>query len=156
MNARIEVMIASRELEERPADDGEVLGLWRKAVATEADSRVAGLGAGSAFVLAYQGALLAATAVVRAAGYRVRETPKGHHWLTFAALAALGVERLSESGRRLNELRLGRHDALYDWRSETDAATLAELRAVTGRLFPAAREWLRARRPALAEALAPP
>jgi hypothetical protein len=89
MNPRLQVMLDSRQIEAAAAGDDEVRGMWSKAVRSLHSSRVEGLDTDSTFTLAYQGALQAATAVVRAAGFRVRGD--GHHHHTFAAVAALGL-----------------------------------------------------------------
>lgn len=153
MNARLRMMIESREIEELAADDAEVLGMWSKAVQSDRDSRIPQLTPGSAFTLAYQAALQAATAVIRASGYRVRETPKGHHRLTFMALSALEAPGLSGAGRHMNELRQGRHEAVYDWESSGETERLEELRTVLHALLPAARDHLCSQRPHLASVL---
>lgn len=155
MNARLRMMVESRELEETAADEEEILGLWSKAVRSYRDSRIPQLGAGSAFTLAYQAGLQAATATVRAAGYRVRESPKGHHRLTFMALSALEIPHLSASGRRMNELRQARHEAVYDWESSATEEQLEELRAVLPHVMSAVHDHLRAGHPRIAARLLP-
>lgn len=123
MNFRIQVMLDSRQLEAQPAEDTEVGGMWAKAVRTLRSSEVEGLDPDSAFTLAYQAVLQASTAVIRAAGYRVRG--EAHHHHTFAAVAALGLGDLSEAARDLNVIRQKRHGAVYDWETETGETDLA-------------------------------
>jgi hypothetical protein len=147
MNPRIQVMLDSRQIEAVPADDPEVQGMWRKAVRSVASSGVAGLDADSAFTLAYQGALQAATAIVRAAGYRVRG--EGHHHHTFAAAAALDLGDVSDAARELNIIRQQRHGAVYDWAAATRDQDLAALRSVATRLVEHGRRWLSVQRPQL-------
>jgi hypothetical protein len=86
MNARLQVMLESRQLEALAAPDAEVLGMWAKAVRSFHSSTLAGLDGDASFTLAYQAALQLATALVRAAGYRTRG--EAHHHHTFAAVAA--------------------------------------------------------------------
>lgn len=117
MNPRLQVMLDSRQIAAEPATDAEVQGMWAKAVRSFHSSGVAGLDADSAFTLAYQGALQAATAIVRAAGYRV--LGEGHHHHTFAAVAAMSLGDLSEAARDLNIIRQQRHGAIYDWETAT-------------------------------------
>jgi hypothetical protein len=154
VNARIQVMLESRQIEERPADDPEVEGMWAKAVRTLHSSRLPGLDADAAFTLAYQAALQASTAVLRAAGYRVRG--EGHHHHTFAAVAALGLGALSDAARDLNVIRLGRHAAVYDWEARTGEKELERLRTACGILFSEAHRWLGAQRPQIAASLIAP
>lgn len=156
MNARLRMMVESRELEEAAAEDVEVLGTWRRAVQSLRDATIPGLSAESAYTLAYQAGLQGATAVLRAAGYRVRETPRGHHRLTFLGLAALQLPGLSEMGRRLNETRLGRHEAVYGWEESVGPERLRELLSVVEPLLSTAFEHLRSTRPEIAEDLPAP
>lgn len=113
-----------------------------------------GLGGDAALSLVYQAALQAATAVVRAAGYRVRGS--GHHHHTFAAVAALGLGDVSGAARALDRARQMRHDAVYGWQTRTTAQDLAAVRSDTARLFAGARGWLTAERPGLGASLAEP
>jgi hypothetical protein len=154
MNPRIQVMLDSRQLEAQPAEDAEIAGMWTKAVRTLRSSGVEGLDPDSAFTLAYQAALQACTAVVRAAGYRVRG--QGHHHHTFAAVAALGLGELADAARELNVIRQGRHDAVYDWDAGTEAEDLEAIGAAGSLLFGEAFRWLRAERPRLAGSLPSP
>jgi hypothetical protein len=154
MNPRIQVMLDSRQLETQVAEDAEVGGMWAKAVRTLRSSEVPGLDPDSAFTLAYQAALQGSTAVIRAAGYRVRG--EGHHHHTFAAVAALGLGELSEAARDPNVIRQKRHGAVYDWEAETGKADLTTLRSASGRLFSEASRWLGTERPRLAASLFPP
>jgi hypothetical protein len=147
MNPRIQVMLDSRQIDAVPADDAEVRGMWGKAARSLQSSAIAGLDTDSAFTLAYQGALQAATAIVRAAGYRVHG--EGHHHHTFAAVAALGLGDLSEAARELNVIRQQRHGAVYDWETATRDHELAALRSAAARLFERGRQWLAAQRPQL-------
>jgi hypothetical protein len=147
MNARIQVMLESRQPEELVADDAEVLGMWTKAARTLRSSAVPGLDGEAAFTLTYQAALQLATALIRAAGYRTRG--EAHHHHTFAAVAALGLGALSEAARDLNVIRQRRHSAVYDWEGEITERELAAIRAATLRLAASGREWLGGVRPAL-------
>ena len=51
MNPRIQIMLDSRQLEESAAEEGEVEGLWRKAVQTRTSSMVPGLDPNARFTL---------------------------------------------------------------------------------------------------------
>ena len=123
--------------------------MWGKATRTARTALVRALDddPDARFTLLYQAALQAATAVVRAAGYRVRGDH--NHQITFAALAALGSGDLAEAARDLNVIRQGRHAAVYDWQGTTQANQLLELRAATALLLREAHAWLRAQRPSL-------
>jgi hypothetical protein len=145
MNPRLQVMIDSRHIDAAPADDAEVQGMWRKAERSLQSSAVTALDPDSAFTLAYQGALQACTAIIRAAGYRTHG--EGHHHHTFAAAAALDLGEISSAARDLNVIRQQRHGAVYDWEAVTRDQDLAALRSAAARLFEHGRRWLRTQRP---------
>jgi hypothetical protein len=147
MNPRLQVMLDSRQIEAAAAGDDEVRGMWSKAVRSLHSSRVEGLDTDSTFTLAYQGALQAATAVVRAAGFRVRGD--GHHHHTFAAVAALGLGEISDAARDLNVIRQRRHGAIYDWETSVQEKELASLQSAADRLIEYGRVWLTEQRPRL-------
>ncbi|HEX5726532.1 MAG TPA: hypothetical protein VFX98_13745 [Longimicrobiaceae bacterium] len=157
MNRRIRVMVEdSRELEELPADDAEILGIWGKAVRSFRDSRLEGLGAESVLVLSYQAGLQVATTVLRAAELRVKDTPKGHHRIAYEGLTALEIPDLSQLGRRLNALRPARHNAIYDWEHGRNPEDAAEVIDIVGQMLPLAHAWLCSQRPNLAATLERP
>ena len=112
MNARIRILLDSRDIEELTAPDVEIAGMWSKAIRTYHSAAVPGLenDLDARFTLFYQSALQGATAVVRAAGYRVRSDH--NHRITFTTLAALDAGDLSEVARDLNGMRQGRHAAV--------------------------------------------
>lgn len=150
MNARIQAMVDSRELEPLPAEDREVAARWRKAVQTYADSQK-DLSPDSVITLRYQAGLQAATAILRAAGYRVRMSATGHHRLTFEALRALGIDNLSPLGREMNDLRRRRHHAIYEWDDESAAGMEPErLDEIVSRILQLGYDWLRNQRPSIA------
>lgn len=156
MNARIRILLDSRDIEELAAEDAEILGMWGKAIRTYRSAGVPGLedDLDARFTLLYQSALQGATAVVRAAGYRVRGDH--NHQITFATVAALGASDLSEAARDLNVVRQGRHAAVYDWEAMTTREQLADLQSATAALLREAFAWLSIQRPSLAAALAAP
>lgn len=156
MNARIRIMLDGRDIEELAAPDGEVLGMWGKAIRTHRSAALPGLeeDPDARFTLLYQSALQAATAVVRAAGYRVRGDH--NHQITFAAVAALGSPILSEAARDLSVIRQGRHAAIYDWEATTEASQLLDLQRATGSLLREAQAFLLTLRPSLAAGLQTP
>lgn len=127
--------------------------MWHKAVRSFSSSMLPGLDADAAFTLLYQGTLQASTAIVRAAGYRVRGD--GHHHHTFAAVAAHGLGEASEAARDRNVIRQQRHGAVYDWERTTDDHALAALRDAAQRLFSAGAASLAAFRPHLTLVPAP-
>jgi len=154
MTERIELMLKSRHIEALSASDEEVGKIWEKAVATLKSSRVAALDLDAALSLAYQAALQAATAVVRAAGYRVRGG--AHHQHTFEAVVALEVASLSKPARDLTAMRKKRHDAVYEWDARTEEEDVTRMRSAADRLFAEAQRWLSVQRPQIAASLPVP
>jgi hypothetical protein len=154
MNSRIRIMLDSREIEEFAAADNEIEGMWRKATRTvqSAAARELDNDLDSRFTLMYQSALQGSTAVIRAAGYRVRGND--NHRVTFAAVAALSLGDLSEAARELNIIRQSRHAAVYDWESTTGPGEIRKLRDATIRLLRGADAWLRGQPGAYADGLA--
>ncbi len=71
----------------------------------------------------------------------------GHHHNTFYAVAALDIAGVPELAEEMQGLRLGRHDALYDWESEVDVDALVRLREVASALLDSGSGWLSERRP---------
>lgn len=147
---RIDRLIEARSLEEVEADDAEVAAIWASALREWGDGGVQGLSVAGAFTHVYQAAFRAATATVRAAGFRSRAAVGGHHYVTFYALAALGgpeVERLADT---MQNVRGGRHTALYGDEEELDARDLATARAVVAALLDEVHGALLTSRPSLA------
>lgn len=151
MNARLRIMVDSRELEDAEAPDREVVARWRKAVETYRDAGK-DLGADSRLTLYYQAGLQAATALIRAAGFRVLGSD--HHRHTFEAVRALDAGELSRVAREMNAFRRARHQVIYDWddtpsEAPDDAADLESLASNVGRMLELGCAWLTEARPAL-------
>jgi hypothetical protein len=158
MNARLQIMVDSHELEEAKAPDREVAARWRKAVKTYRDAGK-DLGADSRLTLYYQAGLQAATALVRAAGFRVLGAD--HHRHTFEAVRALDAGELSRVAREMNAFRRARHQAVYDWddappEAPDDAAALEALAGNVGRMLELGYAWLAEAQPALSGEIEPP
>lgn len=148
-------MLDIRELEELPAADEEIAGMWRKATKTlrSAAARDLDVDLDSRFTLVYRSALQASTSVVRAAGYRVRGDD--NHRVIFAAVAALGLGDLSDAAPELNIVRQNRHAAVYDWESTIGPREIERLKDATIRLLRGADSWLRDQPRTYADGLAP-
>jgi hypothetical protein len=152
MTDRIAILVESRRIEALPAADDEVASSWDKALRSMRSSQAPVLEVEPAFTLAYQAALQAGAAVLRAAGYRA--IGRDHHHSIFAGVAALEAGELSRCARAVDAMRAERHEAVYASGVVIDAAQLSRMKEVASRLFAAAHAWLREARPALA--LAPP
>lgn len=146
---RIDRLLEARSLDEMPADDVEVAAIWSAALREWADSTVPGLSTAGAFIHVYQAAFRAASALVRSAGYRVRGAVGGHHYVTFHAVAALGNEDLERVADTLQNIRGGRHTALYGDEDELEPEDLAIARRHVSHLLALVHRALTTARPGL-------
>jgi hypothetical protein len=112
-----------------------------------------GLSVPGAFTHVYQAGLRAASAMLRAAGYRVRGAVGGHHHLTFHAAGALGDSALEAIADAMQNLRGGRHTALYGDEEELEPEDLEHARSPVWQLFRAIHGWLIDDRPSLSDRL---
>ena len=143
--AKLQRLLDSRQLETIDAPDADVAALWQKAVASARDARREGLSSDNQYVLGYQALLQMATAILAAAGYRTRGA-QGHHANTFYAVAALGIDMLSDIDLRTERIRQMRKLSAYEPRSPT-SEQISRLRELLAESLPAARNWLSATRP---------
>jgi hypothetical protein len=154
MSPKLQRLLADRDLVEIPAPDDEVAGFWKKALRAYRDSLLPGLSPAGAFNAAYESALDAATALVRAAGYRVKASSR-HHWATFYAVQGIGDEALEDFAYELDAVRGQRHENVYEADEDEDLAERRRdgLHAILAGFLPAARDWLVFHRPALLDRL---
>ena len=153
---RIERLIEARSLEAVPAEDAEVAAIWTSALREWSDASVAGLSVAGAFTHVYQAGLRAASAMLRAAGYRVRGAVGGHHHITFYAAGALGGDALERNADAMQNIRGGRHTALYGDEEELEPEDLDHARTQVSQLLNAIHQWLLSERPGLAGRLSTP
>lgn len=154
---RIGRLLEARSLEQVPADDSEVAAIWAAALREWSDASVPGLSVAGAFTHVYQAAFRAATALLRAAGYRIRGAVGGHHQATFYAVAALGDDELERIADAIQAIRGGRHTALYRDDEELEPQDLMSARNQVSRLLWTVHHWLGINRPSLADRIkAPP
>ena len=90
----------------------EVLALWSKAVRKLRDAGIVGISADTALETAYAAGRIGALALLGSRHLRVR-AKQGHHELTFAAVAALGLPGLGDLQMTSAEVRADRRDADY-------------------------------------------
>jgi hypothetical protein len=153
MNPRLRVLLDSRSLLEHSATDGEVAAMWEKAVQTLENSR-RGLDPSVEFTVAYTAALQTAIALLYACGYR--PSGRDHHHNAFSGALAVGAGELARAARELDQLRLGRHEAVYGVELGVPEAQMQAVRESTVLLMREARQRILAERPALSGELAPP
>jgi hypothetical protein len=101
-------------LKRQPPSPSEVARLLSVADRDFADANVPGLSADRRFAIAYGGALLLASVVLRASGYRAASDSGGHHWLTIALLPELMGDSQAERSSYLDRCRRLRNKADYD------------------------------------------
>lgn len=153
MDHRIQRLLESRDLEAVEPKDTEIIGFWQKACRAFDDARLPETSAEGSIDRGYQAGFLAATAVLHAAGYRVRGRGGGHHYNTFYALTALEDPDLARLAAELNDLRVRRHEALYEAVAEPEDEEVARLVLTVRELLRAGRSRLVAGRPGLHESL---
>jgi hypothetical protein len=153
---RIDRLLEARSLDEVPAEDMEVAAIWAAALREWADASVPGLSVAGAFIHVYQAAFRGATAMVRAAGFRIRGAVGGHHYVTFHAVGALGDDELERAADTLQNVRGGRHTALYGDDEELEPADLENARNHVSQFLELVYRSLIASRPTLASLLTQP
>ncbi len=142
--------LASGDLQKQAASAQEIRRLWEVVGRDLADAGVGGLTTDRRFNTAYDAAYGLATIVLRAAGYRVRGSSAGHHWLTFAALPELLGPGAEARARYYQACRRKRHQATYERAGVATEVEVEELLADVGEFREAVEAWLRERRPELA------
>lgn len=153
---QIDRLIEARNLEAVSADDAEVAAIWGSALREWSDASVPGLSVAGAFTHVYQAAFRAATAMLRAAGYRSRGALGGHHYVTFYAAGALGDDELGRVADAMQAVRGGRHAALYGDEEELEGEDLAQARAHAAELLREVHRWLVTSRVSLADRIGAP
>lgn len=153
---RIDRLLEGRSLEEVAAEDAEVLAIWTAALREWSDASVPGLSVAGAFTHVYQASFRAATAMVRAAGYRTRGAVGSHHHATFYAVAALGDDAIEQVADAMQGIRGGRHTALYGAEEELEVEDLESARGHVARLLLEIHRWITAARPTLRKRLRKP
>ena len=153
---RIERLIEARNLEEVPAGDAEVAGIWAAALREWSDAGVPGLSLAGTFTHIYQAAFRAASALLRAAGYRTRGAVGSHHYVTFYAVSALGDDEMEQIADALQGIRGGRHIALYGDEEELELEDVENARAHVSLFLYKVHRWLTTSRPLLADRFGTP
>lgn len=115
MTDRIEKLIAAGRLAREAAPDEEVVGVWANALQAYQDARLANMSLSGRLVRAYDAGRIAAHAIVRSHGLRVRAV--NHHEVTIAVAALLTEEHLAAEIRTFEGFRRLRSDIEYGWQS---------------------------------------
>lgn len=126
MTERIDNLIDAGRLERFAATNDEIAGLWANALQAFGDASLASQSLRGRLTDAYDAGRLAAHAIVRCHGLRVRAS--NHHELTIATAALLSNSPLSDVLNRLQATRTLRVEIEYGWR---DAVTRREVEKAT-------------------------
>ena len=148
MTDRIQNLVDAGRLARVPAPDDEVAGLWANALQAYADARVAALSANGRLVRAYDAGRIAASAVVRSRGLRVRAT--NHHEVTIAVAALVGGELLATALREFEALRTLRSGIEYGWGAGASGQDVERAVGVVGRILEHGARDLQQNRPEIA------
>jgi len=141
--------LASGDLQQWSATREELDRLFEIAGRDLTDAAVSDLSLDRRFATAYEAALVLATIVLRASGYRTRGSSSGHHWLTFALLPEFMGPGAEPRSRYLQACRRKRHQATYE---RAGVATQIELRELVSEVKSFQHEvsdWLRTAHPGL-------
>ena len=149
--ARVQYLLDAQRLRAQPFTREQVFTTWKKAVDSLGDARLAGISLDGALQAANTAALVGCHAVLAAHGLRPAGD-RGHHEVTFAAVAGLGLPGLGDLVPDSEEARALRRGSIYDpaLASEADRATAI---AWASRVLPHLRRALVAHDAALAPIL---
>jgi hypothetical protein len=149
MNPTVQNHLEARRLEERAADDEEVLGFWSKVLTACQDAGSAGTSPANRLLRAYDAARTCAFAIIRAGGYRTRGG-ESHHFVTFdVARSLVGDADLRQALDRMNGFRRVRHAIEYEAQDDADEGKVAEALDIAERIIVLGGEHLRRQRPHL-------
>ena len=154
MTDRIRSFIESRWLDEDPAPDEEVAGLWQKALDAFADAHLEAASEEARVIRAYDAGRLAATALVRAHNLRVRA--QNHHEIVIRSAGLLGGEELGRALNAFERLKGMRAKAEYGWENAPYIMPLSRAIELVRRILDLTAPELRAERPGIAKRISPP
>ena len=152
MDPRLRRVLDDRDFTQQPVEDFRIIGLWEKALRGLSDARLPGHSLEGAFAHAYQSAFQVCTALLNAAGFRLRSGVRDHHYKTFYAVRGLEAEvpGIDAIGVRLEEARQQRHQGLYDEVLRVSEEDFQDMLAIIDDLLPAASSALQRMRPGIA------
>ncbi len=132
-------LLGAGRLHRHSATRSEVTDLLVKAQRALHDSRQSNISVDNRFVIAYHGALSAASAAIAAAGFRAATS--GHHQTVFEALP-LALDEAGDIATFLDACRRRRHQALYGRVGQVSEDELSELLKVLADLIERVKNWL--------------
>ena len=154
MTDRIQSLVDAGRLARDPAEDAEIVGLWRSALEALGDAKVAGASASGRLIRAYDAGRLAAFAIVRSQDLRVRAA--NHHELIIAVAGMVGGRQLKEGLDTLDRFRKLRNHLEYGWEHRASEADVVQALAAVRRILEEGVRGLVAHRPTLTGRIEPP
>jgi hypothetical protein len=110
------------------------------------DAKINSLSTDGRFTMAYNAALMVATAALAASGYRT--TGDGHHYITIKSLA-FTIQPETAVIEKLNKFRQKRNKASYERIGMSSASDVSDMLALAIALRTRLDEWLRNNHPEL-------
>lgn len=154
MSDRIDNLLRMDRLVHEAAPDDEVAGLWAGAVEAYDDACLVVRSPNRRLTAAYDAGRLAALALVRAAGLRVRA--RNHHEVTLTAAGFLGGDDLEDRIQEFQALRLERIQIEYGWNVHVSPAQIDEVLPGIREILILAGHAIRERRPSIRAGIDPP
>jgi len=147
---RLDDWLSSGDLQRQPASRTEIARLCDIVARDLADAQATALSVDGRFNTAYDAAYALCLIVLRAAGYRVRGSSAGHHWLAFALLPEIMGPAAGARARYYQACRRKRHQATYERTGVASAVELEELMRDVAAFRAEVLAWLKQHHPDLA------
>lgn len=144
---RLQTLLASGELREEVASDDEVAQWWRKATQAYSDGKHSTVSPDGSIRSLYAAARLAATCIVREAGYQVDSGDHQFKNFLVASYVVAEDELRTLLADANAELRRTRKDVEYGFEEFVDTEALEESRTLVADLLNLAADHLRDARP---------
>jgi uncharacterized protein (UPF0332 family) len=141
-------LLGSGRLRAHKTSRREIAGLLAAANRDQADARVDGLSADRRLAIAYNAALLCATAALAASGYRVQQ--EGHHYWTIQSLS-FTLQLDGKTITKFNKFRKKRNISDYERMGMISEQEVEEMIALAQELCDLVTEWLKKNHPELGQ-----
>jgi hypothetical protein len=141
---RSDNLIAAGRLERFEAPDEEIGGVWANALRAFGDALLASQSLRGRLTDAYDAGRLAAHAIVRCHGLRVRAA--NHHEMTIAAAAMLSDSPLSDALNRLQATRTLRVEIEYGWSNIVNSSDVEMATSLVRQILVEGAQHIRAER----------
>ena len=150
MNTTVQNHLDAKRLQPDGADDQEVAGFWSKALTAFEDAVNPSSSLENRLLRAYDAGRIAASALVREAGYRTRGG-EGHHYVTFDVARSLVADAdLRRALDEMNSMRKVRHTVEYEADDNVEESMVERARRLAEQIIGLGGRHLRERRPHMA------